>query len=146
MCEEWQEVNTSKKTIKIKKEKRTLELDDLIKILNSEFKVFDKLLAGYVYGSRARKTNRIDSDVDIIIFMKSIPEDECIEEFKEKLEGILKLKVDLVICHFKNKWIEHVDLRDQCYFENVIPDAQQFIGKTEDIKCLINMSTKISKF
>ena len=143
--DDWQEVNTSKKYNKNKKEKKILGFDDLIKILYDEFKIFDKIVAGYLYGSRARKTNKVNSDVDIIIFMKIILEDDILKEFKEKLELKLNLKVDLVVCHFKNKWIDHTDLRDQCYFDNIIPDAYQFTGKHEDIKYLISTSIKLPK-
>ena len=143
MDEEWQEVKTNKS--KNKTEKKILEFNELVKILNNEFKIFVKIVAGYIYGSRARKTNRIDSDVDIIIFMKAIPTDEYLQEFKCKLEKTLSLKVDLVICYLQNKWIEYTDLRDQCFFDNIIPEAQQFIGQKENIRDLIIKSIKMPK-
>lgn len=64
------------------------------------------------------------------------------------LEKELDLPVDLVMCIYKNKWIEHNDDRDKCYFEHIILDAKLIYNinsKKYNLIDLINMSIKQAK-
>lgn len=108
---------------KIYNELKNPSLEDLkiqINIVLSKYKPYSI----YIYGSRARKTNRPDSDVDIMIFWKKYCylEEELIQIKKELMEH-LGINVDLVNMIFINKFINNYDKRDQCYYDNIKYDA-----------------------
>jgi len=149
---EWIEVCSKKHSKKINIEKSNkvninYTYNDLISKINSIIqKQSFNVIAVYLYGSRARQTNRKDSDIDIIIFFKTLYSNEEFKFLQEILEKELTLPVDLVCCIFKNKWIEHLDYRDKCYFEQVLLDAKiiyNIDSKKYNLEDLINMSIKI---
>lgn len=107
-----------------------------------------KILYIFIYGSRARGTNRIDSDVDIMCFMKyPIPNLEKLSEIKKELIFNLGLNIDLVIMQLTNKKIKVTDERMRCYYENVIIDAKSIYPENniKQISELIDKSIKVEK-
>ena len=98
---------------------------DIIKIITNtlyNIKLFPEYI--FLYGSRARKTNRDNSDVDLIVFWKyPVPTIEQLLYVKETLINNLELGVDFVNMHITNKNILVYDERTICYYNNVIQDA-----------------------
>jgi predicted nucleotidyltransferase len=120
-------------------------LDELMAVVASKLELYKKEIIGaYIYGSRARQTNRPNSDADIIVFWKHKYDNEFLKSIRLAIEDDLGFKIDFVSCVFKRKWINHTDLRDEAYFDNVIIDAKPIIG-TESVKYLIDNSVKLPK-
>lgn len=120
-------------------------LDELIAIVTSQLEIYKKEIVGaYIYGSRARQTNRPDSDADIIVFWKHEFDKDFLKSIRDSIEKELGFKIDFVACVYKKKWINYVDQRDEAYFDNVIIDAKSIIG-TESVKYLIDHSVKLPK-
>ena len=120
-------------------------LDELMAIVTSKLELYRKEIIGaYIYGSRARQTNRPNSDADIIVFWKQAFDKDFLKSIRTAIEEDLGFKIDFVSCVFKGKWIEHNDHRDEAYFENVIIDAKSIIG-LEPIKWLVDQSIKLPK-
>jgi predicted nucleotidyltransferase len=131
---------------KPKKEVRNISLEELKEILNSKLAPYSRyIFAGYVYGSRARRQNRPDSDADIIIFWKSTPDIEFLNDLRQKIEEALGFEIDFVSCWYTKDFVENDDDRDKAYFGNVIGDAVQFIGEKISINVVIERSQKLSK-
>lgn len=131
---------------KPKREVRNISLDELKQILNSKLAPYSKyIVAGYVYGSRARAKNRPDSDADIIIFWKSVPDVDFLKQLRAEIEEALGVETDFVSCWYTGEYNDHVDQRDEAYFGNVVGDAVQFIGEQISISALIERSQKLSK-
>ena len=106
-----------------------------------------KPYAIYIYGSRARKTNRLDSDIDLMVFWKKIvPEYDCLKNIKQQLINNIKIDIDFVNMYITNKKNKVYDERDKCYYSNVINDAiciYQTISN--NISDLIDISVKLDK-
>lgn len=120
-------------------------LDELMAIVTSKLVLYRKEIIGaYIYGSRARQTNRPNSDADIIVFWKHAFDEDFLKSIRTVIEEDLGFKIDFVSCVFKKKWIDHNDQRDEAYFENVIIDAKSIIG-TDSVKYLIDHSVKLPK-
>ena len=120
-------------------------LDELIAIVTSKLEMYKKEIVGaFIYGSRARQTNRPNSDADIIVFWKHEYEQDFLKSVRASIENELGFKIDFVACVYKKKWIDHTDQRDEAYFDNVIIDAKSIIG-TEPVKYLIEHSIKLPK-
>lgn len=116
---------------------------ELIDIVTSKLEIYKmKIVGAYIYGSRARGTNRPNSDADIIVFWRHEYDQDFLKSVRASIEEDLGFKIDFVACVFKNKWIDHNDQRDEAYFENVIIDAKSIIG-TESINYLIDHSIKL---
>lgn len=137
-----------KKTKKNSNKKTTsLSFDDTTRIIT-------KCLIGYspeaifMYGSRARRTNRPDSDVDIMVFWKVsvIPNYDTLCEIKEDLMEKLGLNIDFVVMKLKSKFVEVHDLRTICYYDNVKVDAKcLYSKKNTHLAELIDFSEKQEK-
>ena len=143
--EEWTTV-TKKKT-EIKFNQQTKKTFDEIKniILNIILKYKPSHI--FIYGSRARKTNKINSDVDIMVFWKyPYP---CIEElidYKNELKIALQLDIDFVNMKLTNKNIIITEEHIKCYYDNVILDAICIYAENNKILSeLIDYSIKIQK-
>ena len=120
-------------------------LDELMTIVTSKLEMHKKEIVGaFIYGSRARRTNRPNSDADIIVFWKHEFDQDFLKSIRTSIEEKLGFKIDFVSCVLQKKWIEHCDLRDEAYFGNVVIDAKQIIGN-EPIGFLINRSIKLPK-
>jgi predicted nucleotidyltransferase len=133
------------KTTIPKKAPVNLSYSDLAEIVYSKLIIYKSLIIGaFIYGSRARGTNRPDSDADIIVFWKHENDVEFLKSVRDSIEETLGFKIDFVSCVYKNRWITHVDGRDLAYFENVTLDAKPVIGK-ECINYLIDHSVKLPK-
>ncbi len=106
-----------------------------------------KPFAIYIYGSRARKTNRPDSDIDLMVFWKKkIPTYDFLKNIKQELINILQLNVDFVNMYITNKINKVYDERDKCYYANVINDAICiYETKANNISDLIDISIKLEK-
>jgi len=118
------------------------ELEAIVKLNLLAYK--KEIVGAYIYGSRARGTNRPNSDADIIVFWRHEYDQEFLKSIKTSIEEALGFKIDFVACVVKKNWVEHPDLRDEAYFENVIIDAKSIIG-TESIRHLIDHSMKLPK-
>lgn len=103
----------------------------------------------FVYGSRARGTNRPDSDADIMAFWKAsqIPDFERLVELKQELIQNLGLNVDFVVMKLKAKFVEVHDQRTICYYDNVKVDAKCIYSPKNNthISELIDFSDKQPK-
>ncbi len=101
----------------------------------------------YLYGSRARCTNKIDSDVDILVFWKRNNNNILkLSEIKNELEEILKIKVDLVNMIYINKYMIENDERNKCYYDNILLDAISIYNKNiDDLQNLLEKSIKLNK-
>ena len=133
--------NKIKKQIIISFEELTHKLNSILVPYSPE--------AIFVYGSRARRTNRPDSDADIMVFWKSslIPDIEILEDIKHSIMETLELNVDFVVMKITSKIIKVHDARTICYYDNVKIDAKCIYSqkKFEHISGLIDFSEKLRK-
>lgn len=107
-----------------------------------------KATSAILHGSRARKNNKLDSDIDIVIFWKTIflPSDELMEEIYIEFKNCFNVDVDMVIMHYKpncTKDVEH-SYSNKFFMENVIIDGIVIYGE-ESCSYYINSSEKIRK-
>ena len=121
--DDWTVVST-KKSNQIKKSiKNIISLDEIKTIIINVLTQYNAKYI-YIYGSRARGTNRIDSDVDIMCFMNyPLPSIEQLYGIKTELIQSLKLNVDFVCMQLTNKYVDVSDERTKCYYENVLEDG-----------------------
>lgn len=102
----------------------------------------------YIYGSRARGTNNINSDVDILVVWTSEP--KHLEIIKNEIINNIKIKIDFVNLVYKQfgKEIKITDVRDISYYDNLIIEAINIYKKSEDniyLKDIIPFSIKLPK-
>lgn len=123
-CEvDWTTVPTKKSHQKKKSTTNIISLDEIKRIIINVLTQYNAKYI-YIYGSRARGTNKIDSDVDIMCFMSyPIPSIEQLYGIKTELIQSLKLNVDFVCMQLTNKYVDVTDERTKCYYENVLEDA-----------------------
>ncbi len=128
---------------KVIRHKTLEEINKLILDVLLKYKPY----AIYIYGSRARKTNRPDSDIDLMVFWKkTVPEYDYLQNIKQELINILELNVDFVNMYITNKNNKVYDERDKCYYNNVITDAICIYEiKLNNISDLIDISVKLDK-
>jgi predicted nucleotidyltransferase len=123
-----------------------ISYEELIRILRKNLVEYGgNIEAGYVYGSRARGNNKPTSDADIIIFWKIKPDTDILKQIRANIEKELGIEIDFVSCYYTRGFVNHVDLRDKAYFENIIGDAKQFMGQSINIATLIEYSIKMPK-
>lgn len=135
--------NESKSNSLKKPELSFFELSEIIVSCLIPYK--KEIIASYIYGSRARETNHPDSDADIILFWKVIPDLNTLYEIRETIEKALGFKIDLVSFMRTAKNIHHYNLCDIAYFENVANDARQIMGISTAILFLFESSYKMSQ-
>jgi predicted nucleotidyltransferase len=106
-----------------------------------------KPYAIYIYGSRANGKNKIDSDVDIMVFWKNkSPEIDTLKYIKSNLVNILKIRVDFVNMIYTNKYIKKYNQEDILYFNNVILNCKSIYNSDNiNINNLIDNSYKLYK-
>jgi predicted nucleotidyltransferase len=102
----------------------------------------------YIYGSRAKKTNNINSDVDILVIWLNEPFN--LEFIKNEIITNLKLKIDFVNLIYKKnlKKSKITDVRDECYYENIITEAINIYKNTSEniyLSDIIPFSIKLPK-
>jgi predicted nucleotidyltransferase len=117
---------------KEKKEHNILSLEYIIKKTNEIIKKYDPLHA-YIYGSYARKTNRVDSDVDILLVYKSnnIQSSNTLEEIKQEIHDEFKLHVDLIVVYISSKSKNKHSELDLCFYDNISIES---INMTDNVK------------
>lgn len=131
---------------KINKPITHVSYEELVQVLTSELSYYNNIIiACYLYGSRARRTNRIDSDADLLIFWKVKMEDDELQEIRESIESKLGFSIDFVSCVYKRKVNEQTNECDIAFFENIALDAIQIIGTLHDITWLSECSEKCKK-
>ena len=129
----------------IKKEIRDVPYEELVDVVFTKLNLYKSAIVGaFIYGSRARGTNRPDSDADIIVFWRHEYDQDFLKSVRASIEDTLGFKIDFVSCVVTKKWIDHHLQNDQAYFENVIIDAKPIIG-SDSIIYLIDHSRKLSK-
>jgi predicted nucleotidyltransferase len=134
-----------RKELKINVVKENLSFQQLSEIIGSILIPHSPyIIASYIYGSRARETNRPDSDVDIITFWKIVPELHDLKNIRDSIQTILGVSIDLVSCVRTAKNVHHYNLCDIAYFENVTSDARQIMGNTQSIMNLFESSYKMN--
>ena len=109
--------------------KLNLTFDDLKTIIVDVLKEYNPY-AIYIYGSRARKTNKLDSDVDIMVIWRIIKYDleEIFYMLREKL-GIDVDFVNLLYTKNKSKIINNTDIE---YYKNVIQDGINIFNNSDE--------------
>jgi predicted nucleotidyltransferase len=102
------------------------------------------IIASYIYGSRARGTHRDDSDADIVLFWKIVPDLFDLYDIRTSIESALGFPIDLVSCVRTAKNVHHYNYSDLAYFENVTSDARQVTGNIISIMHMFESSYKMS--
>ncbi len=135
---------------KLKKEKLETYNPSFDEIKNGIIMTLQKYnpYAIYIYGSRARGTNNINSDVDILVVWTFEPKN--IEIMKNEIINKIKIKIDFVNLIYKEfgKEIKVQDFRDIYYYENLINEAINIYKNTQDniyLKDIIQYSIKLPK-
>ena len=150
----WTTVTKKPKKIRVERPPPpNISLEELKGILFSVIyrsNLYSLVIAGYIYGSRARRKNRPDSDADIIIFWTRNPGYEFLEELRTEIETALGFEIDLISCIYqKGREVKNVSITDNAYYDSVIADVKiyktQFIGESYDVEYLISSSVKLSK-
>ena len=76
----------------------------------------------FLYGSRARGNNNIESDADIMVIWTNYPSN--LEFIKEEIMNVINIKIDFVNLVYKEKRKVDVNkLNDIEYYNNVITEA-----------------------
>jgi predicted nucleotidyltransferase len=149
--DEWTIVQTKSKTkTKVQSLKHIINNNTFNNIKDIVVNILSKYKIAYIYiyGSRARGTNKINSDIDIMCFMKyPIPNTEKLSNIKKELIQSLNLNVDFVVMHLTNKYIKVSDDRTKCYYDNVLIDAKCIYPLNININLhdLIDNSIKLEK-
>lgn len=120
--DDWKIVN-HKKNRKVCVEKAYKTMDRIEDDILTSVSKYDPF-AVFVFGSRARGTNRKNSDVDIMIFWKSLyfPDTESLQNLKDCLINKLELNVDVVPMELTKKCVDVTDERTQCFYDNILTD------------------------
>jgi len=136
-----------KKTVKykqtnIKQDKPLSEIQETVIQILQDYNPY----AIYLYGSRTKKTNKIDSDIDLMVFWKkNIPNINFLYDIKNELINTLNLNVDFVNMIIKNKIITTTE-KNMCFYDNVISEAIKIYGDDKiNISDLIDTSIKLHK-
>lgn len=147
-ADNWETVRRKTKSPKSAKTKVQLPhipFDELCRTLREVLsKYSDLIVAGFVYGSRARETNRPNSDADLLIFWKNPIHLDDLKMIRAEVESALGIETDFVSCIRTKKYIAKPDQRDDAYFGNVMLDARRFMG-TEYLEDLVPYSVKLKK-
>lgn len=103
----------------------------------------------YIYGSRARGTHTINSDVDILVIWTSEYDSSHLEIIKDEIKTEIKIKIDFVNLVYKKSGKKiKTDQRDIFYYENLIIEAKNIYKKTPDkiyLMDIIPFSIKLPK-
>ena len=147
--DDWEVIGPKTKSLpnshKPKPELKHIPFDELCDILRGTLSNYSKhIVAGFVYGSRARESNRPDSDADILIFWKHRMNLEDLQMIRNEVESALGIETDFVSCYLTKRPVSNSDMRDEAYFGNVMLDARRFMG-TEHLADLIPHAIKLRK-
>jgi predicted nucleotidyltransferase len=151
MDDEWiiiQKKQKKEKIIEIDKFKSLDEIKNIIIDILCNNKLFKIPSYIYIYGSRARNTSKINSDIDLMIFWKyPVPSYDDLFLYKETLKSALKLNIDFVCMYITNKIVNVYDEKTKCYYDNVIIDAKCIYPENniKTISELIDCSIKLQK-
>jgi predicted nucleotidyltransferase len=103
----------------------------------------------FIYGSRARQTNKPTSDADILVVWKNKSPGN-LREIKQEIIDKVKIPIDFVNLLYKSEGKETKinDLRDIAYYDNVLVDAiniYSYDGKKKFLNDIIPYSRKLKK-
>ena len=146
MDDDWIEIKKTKKNNKTNKNTKIKTNEEIISIITDTLKIYNPSHI-FLYGSRARKTHRIDSDVDLIVFWKyPAPSIDDILIIKSELINNIGLNVDFVNMVITNKYISVYDERTLCYYDNISRDGINIYNTANniDLKILLNYSVRIT--
>ena len=103
-----------------------------------------KPLSVIVYGSTARGTNKLTSDIDFMVIWKkgNIPDDDELEEIKEIIINIFKKQIDFVSMVLENKEVSEEN-KNYNYMHNVCAEGVIVYGDT--LKSNILLSRKVKR-
>lgn len=135
-----------KKEQKEQNEEKLISIDDIkcnvefINLLN-----IYKPLSVIVYGSTARGTNKLTSDIDFMVIWKKfsdIPDDVELKKIKKTIMDIFKKPIDFVSMVLENKEISEEDINYH-YMQNVCAEGIVVYG--DILKSNILFSRKVVK-
>ncbi len=106
-----------------------LNKESVIKIVNNVLIKY-RPYAAYLYGSVARCQNNENSDVDIFVIWKKIPNNVIINQIYDELYDIFKRKIDFVNYQYNNKSIK-ITYSNKHFIQNVINDAVSIIEPSD---------------
>jgi predicted nucleotidyltransferase len=126
-------------------EERLISINDIkcniefINLLNEY-----KPLSVIVYGSTARGTNKLTSDIDFMVIWKkgNIPDDDELKEIKETIINIFKKQIDFVSMVLENKEVSEEN-KNYNYMHNVCAEGVVVYGDT--LKSNILLSRKVKR-
>lgn len=97
----------------------------------------------FLYGSVARGTNRLDSDIDILIIWEKKVSDN-LEKIKNEIMKLFNRKVDLVSLLYKGKITFNCDdnniSQSESFLSNIITECVPIFGNTCDIVSSVYIS------
>ena len=115
-----------------------LSLSDVVQGLDAISSQYDPY-STVLYGSYSRRTNTINSDIDVLFIWKKLPESS--HDIKRKIEIEFGKKVDMVNMIYKGKLIDNEE--DDEFLTNVYEDGIVVHGHKQ--KDLIKLSMMIGK-
>lgn len=130
--DEWIEINSNKKNIQSKEKRvpKNITNEEIVNIFTPILQQFGASGA-FLFGSRVKKSNRIDSDIDLIVFWKSkCSNSPSINILLSKLWKSFGLHVDLINMQFKEKSNKNFHKTDQleCFFSEVSSNSIKLFG------------------
>ena len=152
LIDDWNEIPIKQKKQK-KQNKQIKEFNkDLIKLndLSYLIDIVKNIISkynpkyAYIFGSRARKTNKIDSDLDLILCYQNKPTIDINEytQIKNQLISTLNIHVDLIILYIANKSKKHSEL-DLCFYDNISVESINVIGEMKFSNICDNIVFKV---
>lgn len=141
--EKWHIVKHKKRECHSKQEyKSILNVDDIKKGLMMLQKYSPKCV--FLYGSTARGTNKLNSDIDILIIWKNrVPHN--ISEIKDEIRSYFHKSVDMVSLIYRGKIMFYDDDqgRTESFLNNIITECILVLGNGD--KTDIKLSEYIGK-
>ena len=116
---------------KITKLNRDVVINNASEIL-SKFHLIQPIYTALLFGSVAKRSNKENSDIDIIlIFKHSVP--NYINEVKSAIEDKHNCSVDIVCMIYKDKNITDPCYKNEIFLDNIYEECIPFYGTDKDV-------------